>query len=100
MAEAGASDAMLVAVAGHMSRRMLEHYSHVRMAAKRTTLEKLQSGLMGGPSATSQPESWKANRDLTSQSAPQPLPPTLPSVCIFLKWMVGATGLEPVTSCV
>ena len=33
MAEAGASDATLMAVAGHMSRRMLEHYSHVRMAA-------------------------------------------------------------------
>jgi hypothetical protein len=48
MAEAGASDATLMAVAGHMSRRMLEHYSHVRMAAKRTALEKLESGLMRG----------------------------------------------------
>jgi integrase len=48
MAEAGASDATLMAVAGHMSRRMLEHYSHVRMAAKRTALDKLESGLMGG----------------------------------------------------
>jgi len=61
MAEAGASDATLMAVAGHMSRRMLEHYSHVRMAAKRSALEKLESGLMGGPSPTSQPESRKAN---------------------------------------
>lgn len=56
MAEGGASDATLMAVAGHMSRRMLEHYSHVRMAAKRSALEKLESGLMGGPSRTSQPE--------------------------------------------
>jgi integrase len=56
MAEAGASDATLMAVAGHMSRRILEHYSHVRMAAKRSALEKLESGLMGRPSATSQPE--------------------------------------------
>jgi integrase len=47
MAEAGASDATLMAVAGHLSRRMLEHYSHVRMAAKRTALDKLESGLMG-----------------------------------------------------
>jgi hypothetical protein len=37
-----------------MSRRMLEHYSHVRMAAKRTVLDKLESGLMGGPSVESQ----------------------------------------------
>jgi hypothetical protein len=26
---------------------MLEHYSHVRMAAKRDALDKLSSGLMG-----------------------------------------------------
>jgi hypothetical protein len=47
MAEAEASDATLMAVSGHMSRRMLDHYSHVRMAAKRTALDKLESGLMG-----------------------------------------------------
>jgi len=46
MAETGASDATLMAIAGHMSRRMMEHYSHVRMAAKRTALDKLESGLM------------------------------------------------------
>ena len=55
MAETGASDATLMAVAGHMSRRMLEHYSHVRMAAKRTALDKLESGLMGRPAVESQP---------------------------------------------
>ena len=48
LAEAGASDATMMAVSGHMSRRMLEHYSHVRMGAKRTALDKLESGLMGG----------------------------------------------------
>ncbi len=47
MAEAGASDATLMAVAGHMSQRMLEHYSQVRMATKRAALDKLESGLMG-----------------------------------------------------
>src|SRR5260370_851882 len=33
---------------------------HVRMAAKRTALEKLESGLMGWPSAASQPDSRHA----------------------------------------
>ena len=61
MAEAGASDATLMAIAGHMSRQMLEHYSHVRMAAKRTVLDKLESGLMGGLSVESQPAVGKAN---------------------------------------
>jgi len=49
LAEAGASDATLMALAGHMSRRMLEHYSHVRMAAKREALDKLEGGLMSAP---------------------------------------------------
>jgi len=61
MAENGASDATLMAVAGHMSRRRLEHYSHVRMAAKRTALDKLESGLMGGPSVENQPAVGKVN---------------------------------------
>jgi len=49
LAEAGASDATLMALAGHMSRRMLEHYSHVRMAAKRSAVELLQGGLLKAP---------------------------------------------------
>ncbi len=46
MAENGASDAALMSMAGHMSRRMMGHYSHVRMAAKREAVDKLASGLM------------------------------------------------------
>ena len=41
LSEGGASDATMMALAGHMSREMLEHYSHVRMAAKRTALDRL-----------------------------------------------------------
>ncbi|HXW57603.1 MAG TPA: hypothetical protein VEJ67_17765 [Candidatus Cybelea sp.] len=28
-----------MSIAGHLSRKMLEHYSHIRMAAKRAALE-------------------------------------------------------------
>jgi integrase len=59
MAEGGASDATMMA--GHMSRRMLEHYSHVRMAAKRSALDKLESGLRGKLAVESQPSLGKAN---------------------------------------
>jgi integrase len=41
LAENGASDSTIMAIAGHVSRRMLERYSHVRMEAKRTALEVL-----------------------------------------------------------
>lgn len=49
LAESGASDSTIMAIAGHVSRRMLERYSHVRMEAKRSALETLakSTGLAG-----------------------------------------------------
>ena len=38
-------DATLQALAGHLSRRMMEHYSHVRMAAKKVAVAGLGTGL-------------------------------------------------------
>jgi integrase len=43
LAESMASDQTIMSIAGHVSREMLEHYSHVRLAAKRQALE----GLLG-----------------------------------------------------
>jgi site-specific recombinase XerD len=45
MAEAGATDATIMAVAGHLDRAMMEHYAHVRMTAKRDVLNKVSSRL-------------------------------------------------------
>jgi integrase len=41
LAENGAADSTIMAIAGHVSRKMLERYSHVRMEAKRTAMETL-----------------------------------------------------------
>jgi hypothetical protein len=41
MAEAGVPESTMPALAGHMSRAMVERYSHIRMAAKRTAVEAL-----------------------------------------------------------
>lgn len=49
MANGGVSHATLMAGASYMSRRMFEHYSRARMAPNRSALEKLESGLIGGP---------------------------------------------------
>jgi hypothetical protein len=46
VAEAGAPDATVMSLAGHISPEMLAHYSHVRMEAKRTALAALDGGLM------------------------------------------------------
>ena len=39
LAESQASEQTIMAIAGHPTRAMLEHYSHIRMAAKRAALE-------------------------------------------------------------
>jgi integrase len=49
LAETGAADATLQALAGHLSHKMLEHYSHIRMEAKRAAVDQIASGLMGEP---------------------------------------------------
>ena len=43
MAEAGVPESTMLAIMGHMSRAMLERYSHIRMAAKRTAVEALST---------------------------------------------------------
>ena len=41
LAESQASERTIMAIAGHISPRMLDHYSHIRMDAKRKALEAL-----------------------------------------------------------
>ncbi len=39
----GLSDQTVVSIAGHVSREMLDHYSHIRLVAKRRALEALET---------------------------------------------------------
>ena len=41
LAESEASEQTIMSVAGHVSRQMLEHYSHIRLEAKRRAVEAL-----------------------------------------------------------
>jgi integrase len=47
MAEAGVSEAAMKAILGHMSSKMLELYSHIRMAAKREAVEAMSLPVVG-----------------------------------------------------
>jgi hypothetical protein len=47
LAESGAADETIRDIAGHVSKQMLKHYSHKRMAAKRGALE----GIVAQPKA-------------------------------------------------
>jgi integrase len=51
MAESQASEQTLMAIAGHVSREMIEHYSHIRMEAKRTALDAIAKPAFDGVGA-------------------------------------------------
>jgi integrase len=48
LAESQASEHTLMAIAGHVSRKMIEHYSHIRMEAKRTALDAIANPAFDG----------------------------------------------------
>jgi integrase len=80
LAESSASDQIIMAIAGHVSTKMLAHYSHVRLEAKRQALDAL---------------SKKAEGTVTSQTTSQNQPPK-PQV---LNLVVDVAGIEPATPC-
>jgi integrase len=47
LSEGQASDQTIMSIAGHVSRQMLEHYSHIRLAAKRIALDSIATPLPG-----------------------------------------------------
>jgi integrase len=48
LAESQASEQTIMAIAGHVSPKMLAHYSHVRLAAKRSALDSLAQSRKAG----------------------------------------------------
>ena len=51
LAERGAGDQTIMDIAGHVSKQMLKHYSHIRMEAKRTALESILEKIDKVPAA-------------------------------------------------
>ena len=63
LAESQASDQTIMAIAGHVSPKMLRHYSHVRIEAMREALDTISTGY---GSVT--------NNDTKTSSSPDPKP--------------------------
>src|SRR5271170_7238357 len=89
MAESQASDATIMALAGHVSRKMLEHYSHVRQEAKRDAVNVLSAKRPSAPTIQGYDTKNDTNRNL---------PEKMPSYVI--EGMVGTRRLELLTSTV
>jgi integrase len=91
LAESKASDQTIMGIAGHVSRKMLQHYSHVRMEAKRTALDALsmtpvQTGDSGGKR-----EGYDTINDTKIQRELEGIPQVVDC-------MVELVGIEPTTS--
>jgi integrase len=65
LAESQASDATIMAIAGHVSRQMLDYYSHVRLDLKRKALDELATRR---GSAESKAASYDTNHDTIEAS--------------------------------
>jgi hypothetical protein len=86
LAESLASDQTIMAIEGHVSPRMLAHYSHVRLDAKRQALDAISNkGLRG---------SYGTNNITNSQTE------RVPFSRVIRKKMAGTTRLELATSAV
>ena len=91
LAESQASDSTVMAIAGHVSPKMLAHYSHVRLQAKRTALDSLSTKQAERVNSGSEAGSYDTNHD-TKRGDAETIPPQV------LEKMVELVGLEPTTS--
>ena len=79
-----------MAIAGHVSPKMLAHYSHVRIQAKRTALDSLSTKQAERVKLGSEREGYDTNHD-TKRSDVDSIPPQV------IENLVSADGLEPST---
>ncbi len=77
LAESQASDQTIMAIAGHVSPRMLAHYSHIRMEAKRQALDALSERPSTGATGRASGGSYDTKNDTNDPSRRIPIPQTL-----------------------
>jgi Phage integrase family len=91
LAESQASESTVMAIAGHVSPKMLAHYSHVRLEAKRTALDALSLKRSERTHSGGETRGYDTKHD-TKQDAACPIPPQV------IENMVELVGIEPTTS--
>jgi hypothetical protein len=87
LAESGASEQTIMSVSGHVSRKMLEHYSHIRLEAKREAVR-----VLSRVRTTEETEVHVTERVTVATENEKAIPQPL-------KNLVDVTGIEPATPC-
>jgi len=93
LAESQVSDQTIMAIAGHVSQKMLARYSHVRTEARRQAVLALSAKPIGSGREASDTSSYDTNNDTKQDVMRIPAPEVIEN-------MVGPWGLEPQTSTV
>jgi integrase len=91
LAESQASDSTVMAIAGHVSPKMLAHYSHVRLQAKRSALDSLSTRQTEKGNSVNEHDSCDTNNDTKRRKEPEGAPQVIEN-------MVELVGIEPTTS--
>jgi integrase len=91
LAESHASDSTVMAIAGHVSQKMLQHYSHVRLQAKRTALDALSTQRADRGNLEGRREGY-VTKHVTKQGLTEIVPVQV------IENMVELVGIEPTTS--
>ena len=79
-----------MAIAGHVSPKMLAHYSHVRLQAKRTALDALSMTRPERAKSEGETRSYDTNNDTKPEEYQEQIPQVIEN-------LVSAAGFEPAT---
>jgi integrase len=93
LAESQVSDQTIMAIAGHVSQKMLARYSHVRSEARRQAVMALSAKPMGSALKGGKTDGYDTNYDTKDSAQDTPAGEVIEK-------MVGTWGLEPQTSTV
>ena len=91
LAESKASDQTIMGIAGHVSKKMLQHYSHVRLEAKRRALDALAMKPAQGGDSSDTMEGYDTKNDTKIRHELEHMPQVVES-------LVELSGIEPLAS--
>ena len=91
LAESQASDSTIMAIAGHVSPKMLQHYSHVRIQAKRTALDSLSTRRVDSVNLEGLQGGYDTNNDTKRRNESE-------GYSQVIENMVDLSGIEPLAS--
>ena len=91
LAESKASDQTIMGIAGHVSKKMLQHYSHVRLEAKRSALDALSMKPVQKGDSGDTTEGYDTNNDTKLRREMEGMPQVVES-------LVELSGIEPLAS--